>query len=113
MRFLTCKDSSGVIILSEGKVLNDATLCTVPPIMAEMQLGWRAGDLRRSESQRLSPTGRNVQGFLVLHTQLTAITGITDLADMSLSRFQEMVKDREPWCAAVAGVTKSQTPLRG
>ena len=48
MRLLTCKDSSGVTILSEGKVLNDATLCTVPPIMAEMQLGWRgAGDLRR------------------------------------------------------------------
>ena len=32
--------------------------------------------------------------------------------DMSLSKLQEMVKDREAWCAAVHGVTKSWTRLR-
>ena len=32
---------------------------------------------------------------------------ITDSMDMSLSRIQEMVKDREAWCLAVLGVTKS------
>ena len=37
------------------------------------------------------------------------LDGITDSLDVSLSELQEMVIDREAWCAAIHGVTKSLT----
>ena len=39
------------------------------------------------------------------------LDGITDSMDMSLSKLQEMVKDRKAWCAEVHGVRKGQTRL--